>query len=183
MTVIDIFKYFIAFPDKTEALKVFSNGRSSDKEYNELLSYVKDMDVHSKVSSIKGFVFGSEEESINAQVSRQAGTYMFVEYGDISSSRDAKNSISNTWNLAISVLSKISSNCDPVEFAINSENNLKRMIDILRYISEDQSKVSWLKYISDNYELAPFSHKTWSAYGWTLLAKIECADLLDIKNM
>lgn len=183
MRVTDIFKYFAAFPTKSEVLKIFSNGKSSLGSYDDLKAYIQDLTDQKNISGLNGFVFGSEEENLNTQISRQRDNFLFIEYGDISSSRDQRNSISNSWNIAISVLSKIDSGRDPVEFMLKSEESLQIIIEMLRFVDTDQNSVSWLKYIANNYELAPFSHKAWSAYGWTILAKIEGADLLNIKNL
>lgn len=182
MNVIDIFKYFASFPLKSAVDKIFSNGKSTITGYAELRTEISNLAVHSRIADIKGFVFGSDEDFINLQVSKMNDTFLFLEYGELNSSKDNKNSISNSWPIAVSILKKLDNERDPVEFALNSNSTLSIIRAMLIAMTEDQSTFSWLKYLSDNYEIVPLNHKKWSAYGWTLLFKMEGADLLNVKN-
>lgn len=183
MIILDIFKYFAQFPKKENVLKLFSNGKSSLPGYSELLAFITNMTVHSRIPSLTGFVFGADEEVIKMQVDKCEGFILFVDYGEINAGTDSRNSIQNNWKMAITIMGKLSSEVDPVENALNSESALSIARSILSMMLADQTECSWLKELSKSYYLAPFDHKGWSCHGWSVVFEREGADMLNLKNL
>jgi hypothetical protein len=183
MIILDIFKYFAQFPLKDGVLRLFSNGKSQMVGYSSLLASIIEMPKHSRIQSLTGFVFGPDEDTIKMQIDKCEGYILFVDYGEINSSTDSKNSIQNNWKMAFTVMGKITGGSDPVEYALHSESTLSIAKNILSMIHSDQAESSWLKELSKSYYLAPFEHKGWSCRGWSVVFDREAADMLNIKNL
>jgi len=183
MIIQDIFKYFAQFPVKANVLKLFANGKSSLAGYGELMTFITNMAIHTRIPSLTGFVFGSDEEVIKLQIDKCAGNIMFVEYGEINAGTDNRNSIKNNWKMAFTIMAKQSTDADPIEVALNSESTLSIARSILSMMLADQTECSWLKELSKSYYLAPFDHKGWSCHGWSVVFEREGADMLNLKNL
>jgi len=181
--IIDILKYFGKFPAKTAILDIFSRGRSDLPAYAVLKTYFENAPVHSLIPEIEGFLFGENEDSVKTHVGKLHGIYLFVDYGDLSSSRNAKNSIEDDFQMALTIAMKLPEAYDQVECAIASEECLKHIITLIQIILDDQKEVSWLKELSNNYTIIPFDSKNFSSYGWTLQMNRKGADMLNIKNI
>lgn len=183
MILLDVFKYFAKFPLKRSVQDAFASGKSSFSGYDPIKVYVDEMPEHSLIPSITGFIIGADDEYVLKQLNNTNGIFLFFDYGEVSASRDTRNCIQNSWVLAITIANKISTDCDTIEFALNSDQMLSIVRDILVKIESDQIETPWLKELSNSYQLVPFNVKERNSYGWTLLFTREGADMLNIKNM
>lgn len=183
MILLDVFKYFAKFPLRKAVQDAFASGKSSFSGYDPIKAYVEEMSEHSIFPSITGFIIGADEESVLKQLNSVNGTFMFFDYGEIGASKDARNCIQNSWVLAITIANKLSTDCDIIEFALNSDLMLSFIRDILVKIELDQKEKPWLKELSNSYQLVPFNVKERNSHGWTLVFTREGADMLNIKNL
>lgn len=180
--ILDIFKYYAQFPNLSGVQDLFVNGKSSSPVYAQLLEAVKQLPLHDRLPEINHYVFGQSYDDVKAQVDKISGTYLFVEFGDIDSKRDQRNTITDTFQIAVTVASKVVSNSDLIEIAIISEETLQ-IINQLRILQfSDQSKHPWLKEISEKHRIVPFVAKEFSSIGWTMIFNREGADMLNLKD-
>lgn len=183
MIIVDILKYFAQFPLQGGVLNMFSNGRSDIAGYTELLSEMKTMPKYSRLPQITNYVFGENNDSVKSRVLGFDGTFLYVDYGELHSQRDKVNSIEDTFKMAVTIATKISSTLDHIELAIISDTDFFLIKNLIQMLLSDQTEISWLKEISKGYSIVPFDAPDWNAFGWTLLFDREGKDMLDIKSM
>ena len=183
MIILDLFKYFAQFPERQAVLDLFFSNRSGLSGYGSLKTYVETMPVHSRIESITGFAFGENEASVKRHVLDLTGTFMYVDFGDLSTSRDQRNSIRNTFKVAVTVAMKTGGSLDAVEYAIASDETMKLVQSLLQMMNADQSESSWLKELSNQYEIVPFDAPEWQSHGWSILFDRVGADMLNIKKL
>lgn len=179
--ILDIFKYFAKFPLQSGVLKAFITGTSTIDGYSALRTYVSDMDIHSLIPQVTEYLIGSSSEQVRNRMNEAQSIFMLVDYGKISSERDNRQTINDSFEMAITIAAKLNDS-DLVERAIISQNMLNH-VSILRAIMEaDQSTTSWLKNIDFSTEVVPFDAPDYQALGWTLYFSRKGQDLLSIKD-
>lgn len=181
--IISIFQYFAQFPLRAGVLSLFANGRSDMHQYDTLLASLSNATIHSRIPEIQHYVFGQDYESVKSRIDQISGTYLFIDYGDIDSSRDKNNSISDTVKMAATIACKISSKSDLVEQAIVSSDTLQLANQLRALMHRDQSSHPWLKELSDHQEVVPFVSKEFSSVGWSIIFTREAADMFDLKSL
>lgn len=180
--ILDLFKYYAQFPDIKGVESIFANGRSDSQLYTELLNSISTMPVHSRIPGIQNYVFGQSYDAVKHRIDNISGTYLFLDFGEFSSTRDQRNTIHDSFDLATTIASKVSSNSDLVELAIVSEQTLQlaHQLRVLQY--EDQKQHPWLKEIANQHTIIPFVAREFSSIGWTITYKREGADILHLKE-
>jgi hypothetical protein len=181
--ILDILKYFAKYPTRAAVIAAFSNGRSDFSTYATLMAYINNMSDHSRLPDVKGFVFGENYDAVKAHIHQLTEIYLYVDYGELNSSRDAKNAIHDVFKMGATIAMKIPNNYDQIECALASEQCLTIIRDMVRLILADQKEIPWLKEIGTDYTIVPFDAKEFSSYGWTLLFERKGADMLNIKNL
>lgn len=148
-----------------------------------LLASLTNATIRSRIPEIQHFVFGQDYESVKSPIDQISGTYLFIDYGDIVSSRDKNNLISDTVKMAATIACKISSKSDLVEQAIVSSYTLQLAKQFRALMLRDQSSHPWFKELSDHQEVVPFVSKEFSSVGWTVIFTCEAADMFDLKSL
>lgn len=183
--ILQLFKYFARYPQKEGVLSMFANGDSSlFPQYAKLLAYIRELPDVSLVPEIENFVFGQSYDFVKQRVDAITGNYLFIDFGEFSSSRDSKNSISEQQKIAATVAMKIPDAADIVETAIASEVTLSLLAALRKHliresISED---FPWMEKISDKHDIIPFVSPEFKSIGWTLMFTSTAADLFDVKS-
>lgn len=180
--IFQIFKYYAQFPDLKGVISLFANGKSDIPAYIALRDEIQNIPTHSRIPEIKHYVFGQSYDSVKSRIDQISGTYLFLEFGEIESIRDRRNSIQDTFDLAVTIASKIQTTSDLVEQAIISQQTLGLIHQLRTLQHEDQARQSWLKEISDRHTIVPFVAREFASLGWTIVFKREGADLLNLKQ-
>ena len=183
MMILDIFKYFGQFPQRQAVLDLFFSNRSEMAGYASLKAYIETMSIHSRIPSISGFAFGENEASVKKHVLDLTGTFMYVDFGELSTTRDQKNSITNTFRMGVTIAMKTGVTLDAIEYAIASDETMKLVQSMLQLMTSDQAENAWIKELSSDYETVPFDAPDWQAHGWTILFNRKGADMLNVKNL
>ena len=161
---------------------MFANGSSDFVQYAELIGYVRNLP-EPVMPGLENLVFGQSYEYVKRRVDNITGNYLFVDFGEFTSSRDTHNSILDSQKLAATIAMKVSDSADMVETAIASEITLispcglrKRLI--LDSRSED---LPWLDKISAGHDIIPFVSSEFKSMGWTLMFSSAATDLFNVK--
>lgn len=183
MIILDLLKYFAKFPHKDGVLDIFYNGTSQYPQYLELKEYVSSLP-DSLVPEIQSLVFGSSLESVKARVNKITGSYLFVDFGEFSCSRDMRNSIEDSQRLAVTVAFKISTSSDIMEEAIVSDMSLQLLNQVRGcMLADSEQQERWLEKLSSDHTIVPFEAPDLSSVGWTLMFDISGSDWFNLKQV
>ncbi len=183
--ILKLFEYFARFPERAGVISAFSNGKSELPAYNELLDRVKNLPDNSLIPEIKQYVFGADMEMVKRRVDSVTGTYLFIDFGEIDSNRDDKNSITDSLRMAATVAAKVSDRSDIVERAIISDITLSLINELRARIYADSGRDStpWLQELSFKHSIVPFISPELQSVGWSVIFTSEGADLLNLKRL
>lgn len=181
--ILQLFKYFARYPRKEGVLSLFANGESPYAEYAELLHYVKCLP-EPLLPGIENFVFGQSYDDVKKRVDGITGSYLFIDFGEFSSTRDSRNSISDTQKLAVTVAVKVPDTADIMEVCIASDQTLLLLSSCRRMLVEDSEKnrLPWRGKIVHQQDVVPFVSPEFKSIGWTLMLTTETPDLFDVKS-
>lgn len=181
--ILDIFTYFAQFPLQSGVLKMFNAGSSTHEAYATLKTAVKALPLKERIPGITDYVFGQSYETVKGYVDGLVdSTYLFVDFGEISSSRDSRNSIQDRFHLAVTIARKISTTADLVEQAIVTDQTLALMDELQACMLADQQPHPWLKEINYTITISPFTSSELSSLGWSMVFYREGADMRNIKD-
>lgn len=180
--ILDLFKYFATIPKLDGVKSAFSMGRSDVDGYDSLLQEISKMEQHSRIPQINEFIFGASAEVVKTRMDQVKGTFLFVDFGKIVSRRDSNGSISDDFELSITIATKMGSSGDLVEAALIAQNTLYLLSQLQALMIADTKKYSFLEQISFSYERMPFDTKEYSSIGWSLFVNQKGYDLLGIKE-
>lgn len=180
--ILNLLKYFARYPQKEGVLSMFNNGESPYPQYAGLMDYIKALP-EPLVPEIDNFVFGQSYEFVQKHIDSITGNYLFIDFGEFSSIRDARNSISDRQKIAATVAMKVPDAADLVEVSIYSDITLALLTDVRKQLIKDamSQDMPWMKKISDSHDIVPFVSPEFKSIGWTLMFTCEAADLFDVK--
>lgn len=181
--ILDVFKYYAQFPKLSGVKEIFANGKSDSPLYAQLQEMIEKMPLHDRIPEIDSYVFGQSFEGVKAQIGKLTGTYLFVDFGSLVSNRDLRNSLQETFELAVTIASKISDMADLVEIAIVSDELLQLTNKLRAFQLKDRSSHPWLKEISDKHNVVPFVAPEFASIGWTITFTREGTDMLQVKDL
>lgn len=162
---------------------MFANGASQFPQYSELLEYVHDLP-DPLIPEIENLVFGQSYDDVKKRVDAITGNYLFIDFGEFTSSRDSRNSISDEQKLAATLAMKLNDTADMVEVAIASDITLSLLASFRQQLIQDSQSenIPWIKTISDNHDIVPFVSPEFKSIGWTLMFSSSAADLFNVKS-
>ena len=183
--ILKIFEYFAKFPARAGVVSAFANGKSELPFYNDLLNKVKSFPESGQIPDIKSYVFGVDMDTVKRRVDAITGTYLFIDFGEIDSSRDSRNSIVDTLRMAATVAKKVSDKNDIVERAIISDITLTIANELRARIYADSQKdrSPWLQEMSYNHSFIPFISPELQSIGWSIIFTSSGSDILDLKTL
>jgi hypothetical protein len=181
--ILELLKYFARFPKKEGVVSMFTNGSSNFYQYAELLKHIIDLP-EPIIPELENFVFGQSYDYVKKRVDNITGNYLFVDFGEFTSSRDACNSMLDRQKLAATIAMKVSDAADMVETAIASEITLSLLAKLRqRLILDSRSEeLSWLDKVSESHDIIPFVSSEFKSIGWTMMFTSTAADLFGVKT-
>ncbi len=187
--ILALIKYFAKFPTKAGVQKMFVRGESPLSAYATLLAYVNALPDVSVMPDIENFVVASSLEKVKGFVSgfRGVQTYLMLDYGEIASGADQRNSIQDTMRLAVTVACHIDNNADLVEDNIASNTTLDLANRLRAHIMADSRNRALghgiQEIIAGAHQLVPFESKELQSVGWTIAFSLDATDLLDVTKL
>ena len=178
--ILDLLKYFARFPKKEGVISMFANGSSDFVQYAELIGYVRNRP-EPGMPGFGNFVFVQSYDYVKRRVDNITGNYLFVDFGEFTSSRDTHNSILDSQKLAATIAMKVSDSADMVETAIASEITLSLLAELRkRLILDSRSEdLPWLDKISAGIENIPFFSSEFNVISLTLMFSSTSAHLFN----
>ena len=181
--ILDLFLYFAKFPQHSGVTRIASKGSSSMHEYGAMLGKLAEEPDHSLVPDIDNYVYGQSFDDLKSRIDRIAGTFLFVDYGELSTTTDRIQSMQVKERLAVTVASKLGSSHDALEQAIVSDHTLQLLASVYAHLLADIDNGDF-QYADrpavGNAEIVPFVSSELSSYGWTLMLSVNAPDALGI---
>lgn len=186
--ITDIIKYFSKYPERAGVLHMFVNSTSDMAGYNALKAYVQDLPEHGVIPDIQYMAVGQSMESLTGFLNSITGcvTYLLVDFGEINSSKNNKNTISDTMKMAVTVAMRVPDGMDIIEESIASANTLEltnRLRAHLMRDSRDKVLGSWFDLFDGRHDLVPFVTKELQSIGWTIMFNASATDMLDVTTI
>lgn len=170
-TLKDILVYFAKFPLKAGVQNLFQTVTSERASYAALKAQIDALTTHSLVPGITDFVMGLDEQAIKAQIANVTGSYLFVDYGHITSDRDNYQRQNDRILIAITVATPLAKDSmDLVEQVLLSDENLNRLLQIRDIMKADSVCTPFVQQLSFPNEITPFFARELSdSTGWTMV--------------
>lgn len=187
--ILDLVKYFAKFPTKEGVQKMFVRGESPLPAYATLLAYVDALPSESVMPDIENYVVASSLEKVKGYISgfRGVQTYLMLDYGEISSIPDEKDSLQDNMRLAVTVACHLDNNADLVEDNIASDITLGIVNRLRAHVMADSRNRALghgiKNIIAGAHKIVPFESKELQSVGWTIAFSLDATDLLDVSEL
>jgi hypothetical protein len=181
--ILEIFEYFARFPRRQGVIDAFANGSSCLPLYGDLLNRVSLLPPDGLIPDIYSYVFGADMDTVKRRVDAIDASYLFIDFGEIESSRDARNSINDSMKMAATVAYKIADTADIIERTIFSHSSLclVNRLRVLVYAEAAAGLHPWLMTVSHRLAIIPFISPELNSIGWTLIFSSQAADMFNLK--
>jgi hypothetical protein len=180
--LVNLFLYYARFPAQKGVQQLFNKGRSGLAGYSELEAKIKDLP-EAIIPEINNYIFSSNFEAVQYSVNNLIGYYLFVDYGEISSTVDRVNNNVETSRMAITVAYKTKSfSNDIIEQLLTSEQCLQYLVQIRNTMLREQQTIPWLKELSKSHDIVPFGRSDLSSVGWSMLFERKAFDMFNAKG-
>ncbi len=172
----DIFLYFARYCTPQVVGAFFPS--SGDQAYEALRAAAESI-AGGLCPDIMDYIFGVNEDTVARRISEVQGIYLFVDYGNITSTEDLRNVKSDEFALAVTVAMPTSSNMmDMAQELILSDKLLSILASIREDMRRDESDSFVSRLLFPN-EITPFFARELSnSYGWTMMFKMKGIDWL-----
>lgn len=154
----EAFLYFAKFP-KIEGVisSIFRTGNPSVSGYSELKSQVQAINPNSLIPEIPNFLFSSNEEKLKQSIEDTAGTFMLLDYGQLSSSQDNLKRPNDQIEFGIIIARKIDpTNFDLAEIILMQDELLNLMRQVRATMVQDSKCHPFVKQISFPHQINPW---------------------------
>ncbi len=177
----DQFFYFAQYPSKDGVLAMFTNGSSEFPGYNDLVASLADLPDMSRIPEIANYVYGQSFEELQQRIDKLAGSFLFVDYGEVDMLGDGRNSYQCTQRMAVTVAYKIPNRADAAEYMLASDTTLRLLSQVHAWLLADAEagNIDWLSRGElDKAEIVPFVATELHSVGWTLMMSCIAPDSL-----
>ena len=186
--ILDIIKYFSKYPERAGVLHMFVNEVSTMPGYNALKAYVQNLPEHGALPDIQYMAVGQSMDSLKSFLNTITGcvSYLLVDFGEINSSKNNKNTITDSLKMAVTVAMRVPDGMDIIEESIASANTLNitnRLRAHLIKDSRDKVLGSWFDLFGSRHDLVPFVTKELQSIGWTIMFNADGTDMLDVTTI
>lgn len=181
--ILNQFLYFAQYPSKEGIRAILTNGSSDFPGYNELTEALDNLPEMSRIPEIANYVYGQSFDELKQRIDKLAGSFLFVDYGELNMLADGRNSYQITQRIAISVANKMTNRADAAEYMLASDATLRLLSRVHAWMLADaeQGNIEWLSRGElDKAEFVPFVATELSSVGWTLMLTCIAPDSLSI---
>ena len=181
--ILNQFLYFAQYPSKEGIRAILTNGSSDFPGYNELTEALDNLPEMSRIPEIANYVYGQSFDELKQRIDKLAGSFLFVDYGELNMLADGRNSYQITQRIAITVANKMTNRADAAEYMLTSDATLRLLSRVHAWMLADaeQGNIEWLSRGElDKAEFVPFVATELSSVGWTLMLTCIAPDSLSI---
>lgn len=174
----EIFLYFAKYIHTSVMERIFTKAAADGSPYR-LLREKAMATAEGIFPEITDYIFGVDEETVRQRISYVRGTYMFVDYGNISSSEDSRSVKSDEFNLAVTIARpRSSASVDMAEEILLADSLLQIVAAIRNDMRRDDSD-SFVQRLMFPHDIIPFfAAELSNSSGWTLMFKMKGVDWL-----
>ena len=177
------FLYFAQYPSRNGILAMFTNGTSHFESYNTLVAELSQLPQTSRVPEIDNYVYGQSFEELQARIDKCIGSFLFVDYGEMSMTANHHNTYELTQRLAVTVAFKMPNRSDAAEHMLASDKTLSLLskVHAAMLADADKGNIEWLSRGElSRAEYVPFVASELHSVGWTLMLSCIAPDTLQI---
>ena len=177
------FLYFAQYPSRNGILAMFTNGTSHFESYNTLVAELSQLPQTSRVPEIDNYVYGQSFEELQARIDKCIGSFLFVDYGEMSMTANHHNTYELTQRLAVTVAFKMPNRSDAAEHMLASDITLSLLskVHAAMLADADKGNIEWLSRGElARAEYVPFVATELHSVGWTLMLSCIAPDTLQI---
>lgn len=177
------FLYFAQYPSRNGILAMFTNGKSHFESYNTLVAELSQLPQTSRVPEIDNYVYGLSFEELQARIDKCIGSFLFVDYGEMSMTANNHNTYELTQRLAVTVAFKMPNRSDAAEHMLASDKTLSLLskVHAAMLADADKGNIEWLSRAElARAEYVPFVATELHSVGWTLMLSCIAPDTLQI---
>lgn len=177
------FLYFAQYPSRNGILAMFTNGTSHFESYNTLVAELSQLPQTSRVPEIDNYVYGQSLEELQARIDKCIGSFLFVDYGEMSMTANNHNTYELTQRLAVTVAFKMPNRSDAAEHMLASDKTLSLLskVHAAMLADADKGNIEWLSRSElAQAEYVPFVASELHSVGWTLMLSCVAPDTLQI---
>lgn len=182
----DQFLYFAQYPSKEGIRAILTNGSSDFPGYNELTEALDNLPDMSRIPEIANYVYGQSFDELKQRIDKLAGSFLFVDYGELNMLADGRNSYQITQRIAITVANKMTNRADAAEYMLASDATLRLLSRVHAWMLADaeEGNIEWLSRGElDKAEIIPFVATELSSVGWTLMLSCIAPDTLGTHHL
>lgn len=182
----DQFLYFAQYPSKEGIRAILTNGSSDFPGYNELAEALDNLPDMSRIPEIANYVYGQSFDELKQRIDKLAGSFLFVDYGELNMLADGRNSYQITQRIAITVANKMTNRADAAEYMLASDATLRLLSKVHAWMLADaeEGNIEWLSRGElDKAEIIPFVATELSSVGWTLMLSCIAPDTLGTHHL
>lgn len=168
MIIKDLFVRLARFVPEPALKSIFLT--PSGTAYAPLKTQVLQDSARTPITSLKDFIFGINAESAQKRISQVSGMYLFVDYGNISSSINQTADVkTDTLRVAITVAAPMPTDQDQVVEVLNQDACLSALSTIRKALRDDEDLQKSIKWMQHPSTIQPFSSKTLAnSMGWSM---------------
>lgn len=177
----DQFLYFAQYPSKEGIRAILTNGSSDFPGYNELAEALDNLPDMARIPEIANYVYGQSFDELKQRIDKLAGSFLFVDYGELNMLADGRNSYQITQRIAITIANKMTNRADAAEYMLASDATLRLLSQVHAWMLADaeEGNIEWLSRGElDKAEFVPFVATELSSVGWTLMLSCIAPDTL-----
>ncbi len=177
------FLYFAQYPSRNGILAMFTNGTSHFESYNTLVAELSQLPQTSRVPEIDNYVYGQSFEELQARIDKCIGSFLFVDYGEMSMTANNHNTYELTQRIAVTVAFKMPNRSDAAEHMLASDKTLSLLskVHAAMLADADKGNIEWLSRGElSRAEYVPFVATELHSVGWTLMLSCIAPDTLQI---
>ncbi|WP_315319836.1 hypothetical protein [Prevotella aurantiaca] len=177
------FLYFAQYPSRNGILAMFTNGTSHFESYNTLVAELSQLPQTSRIPEIDNYVYGQSFEELQARIDKCIGSFLFVDYGEMSMTANHHNTYELTQRLAVTVAFKMPNRSDAAEHMLASDKTLTLLskVHAAMLADADKGNIEWLSRGElTRAEYVPFVASELHSVGWTLMLSCIAPDTLQI---
>ena len=182
----DQFLYFAQYPSKEGIRAILTNGSSDFPGYNELTEALDNLPDMSRIPEIANYVYGQSFDELKQRIDKLAGSFLFVDYGELNMLADGRNSYQITQRIAITVANKMTNRADAAEYMLASDATLRLLSRVHAWMLADaeEGNIEWLSRGElDKAAIIPFVATELSSVGWTLMLSCIAPDTLGTHHL
>lgn len=178
MIVKDLFVRLARFVPEKALKDIFQVPYGAD--YKPLKDEVLKDPSRTPIASLTSFIFGVNADSAQKRISQVGGIYLFVDYGNITSSIDEKVDVkTDSLHVAITVAAPLPTDQDQVAEVLIQDQCLEALSTIRAALRDDEDLVKGIRWMQHPSTIQPFTAKALAnSLGWSMEFDVVGVDIV-----